>query len=190
MAIVLPAFFRVWSRLGREAYDAEERIGHVSEQEVAVENDHWLRSTGVLRYPMATNVYGDGDAWDGATQYGGAIETGTSGLVVYKSRMGLADGRTRVDFRVHWGVAGASPGVAIGGASITLNVYDANTAVVLDTATFGALTVAGTYALNTHTTPVLASTDIRIEVVATITGGTVRLFSVLAVEDAMTLGEL
>lgn len=197
MAIVLPGFFRVWSRLGREAYDAEERIGHVEEQEVAVENDHWLRSTGVLRYPMATNVYGDGQAWGPSIsiKYGGAI-TGGNGDLLYTSRMQLADGRTRINFRVHWGAEaiGQPLGTTIGAVQIKIDIYDGNTATLLDTASFGGLTSSGTYALNTYPSTTLASTDVRIEIYAVVTTGPptgrARLFSVLAVEDAMTVGEL
>ncbi len=194
MAIGLPSFFRVWSQLGREAYDAEERIGHANEPQTAVLNDHWLRASGVIRYPLSTNTLGRGQLFDSATYGGGVTGAAIPTEVVYTSRITLAEDRVRVRARVHWGTAGAAPGVVIGPVQATINIYDGNTGVVLDTHTTPALTVAGTYSIDTYTSVNLVSSDVRVEVVSTITPGPptglFRLFGCIVAEDAMNVGEL
>lgn len=194
MTINLPDSFAVWSQLGREAYEAEEVIGHVSEQAVAAENDHYIRSAGVKRYAMATQTLGRGLSF-GPTAFGSqGVNSDTDGDLMYRSRCELAEGRVRLHMRLHWGVEGTTLGGSVSASGLVVTVYDGTTAVVLDSYTTPTLTVSGTYSLDTYTTVDLASQDVRVEVTSAIASappdGVVRVFGILVVEDAMDVTEL
>ena len=183
MTIQLPNAFKALSNSGRVAFQPEERVGHVGEQATLAENDHYLRSQGVIRNGLTSQSY--------EPIFGGA-DTQNNGHVFYSGRIKMTDGRTRLKFWSHI-QTGLTLNLACA-CALKYKVFSASTAALLYSYTTPNITVVGHQLTDTHTTPNLAVSDVYVEVTAVVLilspQIVLKLIGSSIYEDPMTVAEL